>query len=172
MTVQEVLTSLGYGPTEVQLGYAVLDCDSLSKAAWDELSQRLTAVGLELLSDDDIVCVERIKIALLRFARTDGGLKIKLSQALEAKLGIPYKNLTATFSRIEGRTLENYFISQRIEYVKELISYGELSLTEIAYRTGYSSVAYLSKQFSQIVGITVTEYRSMADDMRTSLTEV
>jgi len=170
--VQDILTSLGYSPIDVKLGYAVLDCESLSNEELQILSDKLTEQGFELISNDEVVVVERIKIAVLRFARIDGGLKIKLSQALEDKLGMPYKSLTASFSRIEGRTIENFYISQRIEYVKELVSYGELSLADIAFKTGYSSVPYLSKQFSQIVGMTITEYRSLALDMRNSLTEV
>lgn len=172
MAVRDLLTSLGYNPCEVQLGYALLDRNALSMADWEELSAKLNDIGFELLADNEVVSVERAKIELMRLARLDGGLKIKLSQTVEEAVSIPYKNLAAMFSRLEGRTIENYFISQRIEYVKELISYGDLTLTEIAYKTGYSSVAYLSKQFSQVVGMTVSEYRSRAGDMRNSLTEV
>jgi AraC-like DNA-binding protein len=170
--VRDLLSSLGYTPIDVKLGYAVLDCDALINEQRQILNDKLAEQGFELISNTEVVVIERIKIAVLRFARIDGGLKIKLSQALEDKLGIPYKNLTASFSRLEGRTIENFYISQRIEYVKELVSYGELSLADIAFKTGYSSVAYLSKQFSQLVGMTITEYRSMAMDMRNSLTEV
>jgi AraC-like DNA-binding protein len=172
MVVKDILTSLGYTPTKVELGYAILDCESLPKEIWKSLGKSLADVGFELLSDEDVVNIERAKIALIRFARIDGGLKIKLSKAIEDTIGISYKNLTAAFSRIEGRTIESYFINQRIEYVKELLSYGDLNLKEIAYKTGYSNAAYLSKQFAQIVGMTVSEYRVIAKDTRISLTDV
>ena len=172
ITVREILTSLGYALADVKLGYAELELSELSAAQLSEINDKLMEVGFELLVDNDYVTVERIKLAVIYFARIEGGLTLKLSTALEQKLGQSYKQMTATFSKIEGRTIENYFISQRIEYVKELISYGDLSLAEISYKTGYSSVAYLSKQFSQVVGMTVSEYRRLAIDMRESLTDV
>jgi AraC-like DNA-binding protein len=172
MAVRELLTSMKLNVVEVKLGYVVLGCESLEKDLWDELSNRLQKLGFELLADNDVATVERIKIATLRLARRNGGLKMKLSQALEDCLKQPYKNLTTIFSQTEGRTIENYFIHQRIEYVKELISYGELTLTEIAFQTGYSSVAYLSKQFAQVVGMTISEYRKIAEDMRTPLSGI
>jgi AraC-like DNA-binding protein len=171
-SVHDLLTSLGYNPTDVRLGYAVLDCDYLSKSEQNNINDKLTEIGFELLADEDTTTVERIKIALLEFARTDGGLKIKLSQAMEDKFDKSYKNMASLFSKIENRTIENYFIEQRIEYVKELISYGDQTLTDIAFKTGYSSVAYLSKQFAQVVGMTITEYRNITSDMRRPLTEV
>lgn len=172
MAVRGLLESLAYKPVNVELGYAELECDSISNEDWNILSEKLHEIGFELLSDNDVVTVERIKIAILAFIRIDGGLKHKLSQELEDKLGQSYKSLTATFSKIEGRTIENYYINQRIEYVKELISYGDLTLTDIAFKTGYSSVAYLSKQFAQVVGMTISEYRSVAKNMRNSLTDI
>lgn len=170
--VRNLLVSMNMNVTEVKLGYAVLQCESLDSQTWQDLSVKLHELGFELLADNDVATVERIKIAILRLARMKGGPKIKLSKSLEDCLKQPYKNLTAIFSQIEGRTIENYFIHQRIEYVKELISYDELSLAEIAFRTGYSSVAYLSKQFAQVVGMTISEYRKIAEDMRMPLSDV
>jgi AraC-like DNA-binding protein len=172
MTVHDVLTSMGYNPTEVALGYAILPTEELPPAERDALAQRLQAVGFELMADSDAVLVECIKIALLRYARTDGGLCVKVSQALERELGVTYKSLSSTFSQLEGRTLESYYIRQRIEYVKELVGYGDLTLTEIAFRTGYSSVAYLSRQFAQVVGMTLSDYRRLGADYRSPLTDV
>jgi AraC-like DNA-binding protein len=171
MTVRELLTSMNLNVVKVELGYAVLDCESIDNETWKALSDKLQTLGFELLTDNDIATVERIKIAILRLARINGGTKIKLSQALAECLKQPYKNLTTIFSQIEGRTIENYFIHQRIEYVKELISYDQLTLTEIAFKTGYSSVAYLSRQFAQVVGMTISEYRKIAEDMRAPLSD-
>jgi AraC-like DNA-binding protein len=172
MVVNNLLTSMGYKPVEVALGYAILERDSMSDEERKEMGRRLEELGFELMKDSDTVIVERIKIAVLRFARTERGMKIKLSQALEEELKLPYKTLTGLFSQHENRTIENYFISQRIEYVKELISYNEMSLKEIAFKTGYSSVAYLSKQFAQIVGMTISEFRIYSDTHRNSVTNV
>jgi AraC-like DNA-binding protein len=173
MVVRDVLTASGYQPLDVRLGSAEIDVDgALSASARDDIARRLSDVGFELLADEDVAMVERIKIALLHFARVDGGVKVKLSTALEDEIGRPYKQLAAVFSRLEERTIENYFICQRIEYVKELISYGDLTLAEIADKTGYSGVAYLSKQFAQVVGMTITAYRAHPEAQRNSLTEV
>jgi hypothetical protein len=102
MTVHDVLTSMGYNPTEVALGYAILPTEELPPAERDALAQRLQAVGFELMADSDAVLVECIKIALLRYARTDGGLCVKVSQALERELGVTYKSLSSLFSQLEG----------------------------------------------------------------------
>jgi AraC-like DNA-binding protein len=163
---------MDFYPEEVGLGYAIINKDLLTNQERLNLANALDKLGFALLEDSNVVIVERIKIAIMQYVRIDGGLKIKLSQALETKLGQPYKNLSAVFSQCEGRTIENYLISQRIEYVKELISYGDSSLGEIAFKTGYSSVAYLSKQFAHVVGMTITEYRSLAIGMRSCLTDV
>jgi AraC-like DNA-binding protein len=172
MTVRDVLTSMGYHPTEVALGYAVLPTETLTPSERDALAKRLQAVGFELMADSDTVLVERIKIALLHYARTDGGLRVKVSQALTRELGVTYKTLSSLFSQLEGRTLESYYILQRIEYVKELVTYGDLTLTEIAFRTGYSSVAYLSRQFAQVVGMTLSDYRRLGAGNRRPLTDI
>jgi AraC-like DNA-binding protein len=172
MVVNNLLSSMGYKTVEVALGYAILERDSIPDEERKEIGRRLEELGFELMEDSDTVIVERIKIAVLRFARTEEGIKIKLSQALEDELKLPYKTLTGLFSQHENRTIENYFISQRIEYVKELISYNEMSLKEIAFKTGYSSVAYLSKQFAQVVGMTISEFRIYSDTHRNSVTNV
>jgi AraC-like DNA-binding protein len=172
MVVRALLTSMGYHPTEVALGHAVIEEETLTPARREALDAQLRNVGFELMADSDDVLVERIKIALQRYARTEGGLRVKISQALERELGVTYKSLSSTFSQLEGRTLESYYIRQRIEYVKELVGYGDLTLTEIAFRTGYSSVAYLSRQFAQVVGMTLSDYRRLGADGRRPLTDV
>jgi AraC-like DNA-binding protein len=170
--VRGVIASAGLNAVEVGLGYAVLDCEEMTKEQWGVLDEKLRQEGFELISDKDIAVVERIKLEVIRFVRENDSHKVKLSSVLETAMGMTYKNLTRIFSQIEGRTIENYCVSQRIEYVKELISYGELSLADIAFRTGYSSVAYLSRQFSQNVGMTISEYRNSPNQRRLPLTNV
>ncbi|MBD5249427.1 MAG: AraC family transcriptional regulator [Barnesiella sp.] len=172
MTVCDILTSLGLEPGDVGLGYAILSSDTLSDSQWDALTERLRDVGFELITDREVIVSEHIKTAVIGYARTEGGLKRKLSIALEEDLHIPYKQLSAIFSSHEQRTIENYYISQRIEYVKELISYNDLPLKEIAYMTGYSSVAYLSAQFRKVTGKTVSDFRSQLNSDRSPLTQV
>jgi AraC-like DNA-binding protein len=91
---------------------------------------------------------------------------------LSDKLQHDYNYLSNLFSEIEGTTIEKYFIAQKIEKVKELLVYDELSLSEIAYRLNYSSVAYLSNQFKKITGLSPTHFKKIGDEKRKPLDEV
>ena len=84
--------------------------------------------------------------------------RLNLSACLEEHLHIPYDTLSRIFSSLEGRTVEKYQIAQRVEWVKELLGYGEMTVSEIADYTGYSSAAHLSRQFKSVTGLTPTEY--------------
>ena len=93
-----------------------------------------------------------------------------MAEMLTDRLAMSYSSLSRIFSQVEGRSIENYFISLRIERVKELIKYGRESLSEIAYLTGYSSPAHLSRQFKQITGLTPSQFRDLGS--RTPLPEL
>lgn len=99
-------------------------------------------------------------------------LRTNLSDYLSNELHMDYKYLSSVFSDIENVTIEQYHIAQRVERVKELLVYGELSLTEIAYRMNYSSVAYLSSQFRRITGFSPTEFRKIKGDRRQSIDRI
>ncbi len=108
--------------------------------------------------------VDRVKRVLIEMSRRDDGVRGNLPEMLMEEMrawSVTYGSLSRLFSSMEGRTIENYFMSLRVERVKELIKYGQQTLSEIAYDTGYSSVAHLSRQFKQHTGMTPTEFRSM-----------
>ncbi|MCX7930193.1 MAG: helix-turn-helix transcriptional regulator [Chlorobi bacterium] len=174
MAVEQVFTAMGIVPTVVRLGEAVLQ-RRLDDSERQQLAKKLAELGFELLDDRRRILVERVKAAIIDLLRNgDEELleRIVWSQYLEQHLGIGYTALSRLFSQIVGKTLERYIIEQKIELVKELITYGELSLTEIAYRLGYSSVHHLSSQFKQVTGVTASQFRALHHKVRRPLDEV
>ncbi len=174
MAVDAVLRSMGIEPISVTLGQAVLP-HPLESQQRDELAQRLSELGFELLDDKRAAIVNRVKVAIIELVRSGEEElleRVVLSEFLEQKLGIHYTTLSRLFSQVEGKTIERYTIEQKIEYVKELITYDELSLTEISYRLGYSSVHHLSRQFKHVTGMTATEFRHLHQKQRRSLDQV
>ncbi len=157
-SVRSLLASLDMPDAAVGMGWADvpdgLDADTVCK-----LAEGLKAEGFELLRNGDETLVEHIKTVLISLARRDDGIPVKLSQQLQHELVVDYKQASAVFSAIEGRTIEKFFITQKVEHVKELLEYGQLTVSEIAYRTGYSSVAHLSRQFKQVAGCTPTQFQ-------------
>ena len=117
--------------------------------------------------------VEKIKNTIVSLVhRNDEELNLKLSALLEEKLQMDYHYLTTLFSSVEGVTIEKYTILQRIERVKELLMYDELSLSEIADQMGYSSVQHLSQQFKKVTGMTPSQFRDLKENKRKPLDKV
>ena len=158
MVVVAILKEAAIDVVRVEMG-EVETAGELSPQVLRDLDARLKAVGFELLHDSDDVIVERIKAALITLARSDDGVNHKLGNTLPSMLGVDYKQLSAVFSAHEGRTIEKYYITHKVERIKELLAYGQLSVSEIAYRLGYSSVAHMSTQFKQHTGVTPTTWR-------------
>ena len=165
MAVSQALQRVGLSPTKVELGEVNLEKEPSS----DQLSTLRTVLeqlGFELLDDQRQQTIEQIKSALIRLVRyRDNQSSTNLSDYLSSELHQDYSAL----SEVEGKTLERYYIELRIERVKELIRYDELTLTQIALRMNYSSVAYLSSQFKSVTGMTPSRFKAMKDIPRTSL---
>lgn len=157
--VEKAMTDLGLPIDKVELGRAVLKSDSLSDNQLVTIEQSLKALGFELIHDADSIMVERTKHAVLHHLRSEEDCRLNLSACIEKHLGVSYDTVSRVFSAKEGRTLEKYYIAQKIERVKELLSYHDMPLSEIAYLTGYSSVAHLSRQFKDITGMTPSQYQ-------------
>ncbi|KXB97840.1 MAG: AraC family transcriptional regulator [Chlorobi bacterium NICIL-2] len=172
--VEEVLAAMGINPLAVTLGEAVIP-RPLTEDEHAQLAARLEALGFELLDDRRRTLIEHAKAAIIEVLWSgDEQLleRIVFSDYLEQKVGVRYSTLSRLFSQLEGKTIERYIIEQKIERVKELIAYGQLSLTEIAYRLGYSSVHYLSSQFKQVTGMTASQFRSLRKKPRRPLDEI
>jgi len=166
------LQQLGLEPISVSLGEVALR-EIPAPATLTALRERLDAHGFELLDDQRSQLIEKVKTLLLEKVQS-GELpeNFSLVQFVGAALHRDYSAISKLFSEVEGITLEQYFILQKIEKVKEWLVYNELTLSEIAFRLGYSSVAYLSGQFKKITGMTPTEFKNNHTGHRRSLDDV
>lgn len=172
MAVRQELKQLGLAYHHVQLGEIEL-AETPGQAQLTALSQALVKIGFELLDDKKARTVEKIKTTIVSLIHLDhDGIHLKLSALLEKKVGFEYAYLSSLFSSVEGITIEKYAILQRIEKVKELLVYDELSLGEIADRLGYSSVQHLSLQFKKMTGLTASQFRSLKEKRRIPLDKI
>jgi AraC-like DNA-binding protein len=161
MYVESILQVLAIDYQQVNVGEIHL-CIELEEKKKKELETRLQEIGLGLIDSRQNQLIEKVKMLLLPLARNEvykEEKKQKLSYYLTEKLHLDYFYLSSLFSAAEGRTIEKYFIEQRIEKVKELLTYDELTLSEIAYRLEYSSVAHLSAQFKKTTGLTPSQFK-------------
>ena len=172
MAVEQVLKDVDLTPKRIDLG-EVWVSDVPTEVQLAQLKTRLEALGFELLDDQRQQMIERMKTAIIALVHHHQGNKtLNLSVYLSQLLHRDYSALSKLFSEVTGLTIERYFIMQRIERVKELIRYDELTLTEIAYQMNYSSVAHLSSQFRSVTGMTPTQFRFMKTAQRANLDEV
>jgi len=149
--------------------------DVLNEDQKERLKTKLSAIGFELIDNHTSGLIEKIKQLVIKRARNEmdsAENKTKLSIYLSDEIHLEYTYLSSLFSAIEGRTIENYFIEQRIEKAKELLVYDQLSLSEIAFQLEYSSVAHLSTQFKKITGLTPTYFKELGTSKRKALDEV
>ncbi len=169
MMVKEELKKLGIGNAEVELGVIEVP-GGITDEQREQLAINLMRSGLELLDDKRSILVEKIKNVITNMIHhSDEVPKVNYSDFISEKLGYDYTYLSNTFSEVKGITIQQYIIRNKIERVKELLLYDELSLTEIAYLMHYSSVAHLSNQFKKITGLTPTFYKGIARKRRQNL---
>ncbi|MEO5891751.1 MAG: helix-turn-helix transcriptional regulator [Ferruginibacter sp.] len=174
MVVEDILRNQSILFQKVIIGEIYL-FEDLSRHQKDKLIKALDKVGFELIDNHSTALIEKIKQLVLIRARNEGDEKenkIKLSYYLAGKVNHEYTYLSSLFSSVEGRTIENYFIEQRIEKAKELLVYGQLTLSQIAFDLEYSSVAHLSKQFKKITGLTPTYFKEIGISKRKSLDNI
>ena len=172
MVVEATLKDIGLHPIAVELGEVIIQ-GQLDDAKKAELEILLKSLGFELIDDKKSRLIENIKkqiIQLIQLHSNDS--KVNLSDYLSQNLNQDYSHLSNLFSEVEGTTIETYFIAQKIEKVKELLVYDELSLSEIAYQLHYSSVAHLSAQFKKVTGLTPTHFKNIKEIKRIPLDEV
>lgn len=166
MVVQSVLENLHLHPVSVTLGEAEIQENSIDGIR-DELQIQLQKVGFELMNNKKSRTIEKIKTLIIDLVHNKSNqLNVNLSSYLSQQLQQDYSSLSNLFSEVEGTTIEKYFIHQKIEKVKELLVYEELSLSEIAFQLNYSSTAHLSSQFKKITGFTASHYRQMKNKKR------
>lgn len=158
--LEKVFRQLDIPLLEAGLGFAET-AEDIPQEKLEDLSRALAEDGLEIIFGREAETIERVKRLLIAESRREGGPSGSLPEILGKGFSIGYPTLSRMFSSVESRSIENYFMSLRIEYVKELIKYGRETLSEIAYRTGFSSVAHLSSRFKTFTGLTPSEFRKM-----------
>lgn len=159
MVLKAELEKMGLHYKTVELGEAEIE-ENISPAQWDELNKVLKKSGFELLEDKNSILIERIKSVIVELVHySEEPLEINFSTYLSQKLNHKYIYLATLFSEATGTTLERFLISHKIERVKELLVYDELSITEIAWKMGYSSVGHLSNQFKKMTGLTPSFFK-------------
>lgn len=157
--VEDILTRLEIPFSGVQLGTIQLT-ENIKEDKVEQVSAELEKIGFELIDNPKDNLAKAVKTLLIELINTEDTDPIKLSAYLSEKLDTNYHTISSIFSQQESTTIEKYYIQLKIEKAKELLSYNELSLKEIAYRLNYSSVAHLSKQFKEVVGVSASTFRN------------
>lgn len=172
MVVRQELEKLGMDVKSVTLGEVTLGKEPTSEERM-RIESVLVPLGFEVIDDRKSRIIEKIKTLIIDLVHHhDNDTKVNLSELLSSELHHDYNYLSNLFSEVEGTTIEKYFIAQKIEKVKELLVYDELSLSEIAYRLNYSSVAYLSNQFKKVTGLTPSHFKQIREIKRKPLDKV
>lgn len=172
MVVKDELLKLGLRHAAVELGEVEL-FEEITKDQREKFRASLLSSGLELMDDKKSVLIQKIKNVIIELVHyTEEPLAIKYSEFLSQKLEHDYTYLSNLFSEVQGTTIEKFIITHKIERVKELLVYDELTLTEIAYQMHYSSVAHLSTQFKKITGLTPSHFKQLKEKRRSMLEDV
>ncbi len=172
MVVKSELEKLGLHHTRVELGEVEV-MEDLTPQLRNMLNRGLKKAGLELMEDKRSMLVERIKIHIIEMLdNQDEQIKTNLSDYLSEKLDHNYTYLANLFSEVKGTTIEKFYLSHKIEKVKELLVYDELNLTEIADKLHYSSVAHLSNQFKKMTGLTPSHFKNLKQKRHSILGDV
>ena len=172
MLVKAELDKLGLHYGIVDLGEVDIK-ENITAEQYDQLKTALQKSGLELMYDKNALLIEKIKSVVIEMIHyADAMPEMKNSEYISEKLHQNYTSLASHFSEATGTTIEHYIIIHKIEKVKELLLYDELSLTEISYRLNYSSVAHLSKQFKKATGLTPSFFKQLKNKRRNTLENV
>lgn len=171
--IESELNKLGFAPLSIELGKVVFK-ESLLANQLDLIGKTLLKYGFELIPDKQTQIIEQIKTAAITYVyqKEAETQTFNFSTFLEKQVLKDYNYLSSLFSEITGATIEKYLISLKIERVKELLVYDELTLSEIAFQLNYSSVAHLSSQFKKITGLTPSYFKTLKDKKQKSLTNL
>jgi len=169
IAVKEELKKLGLHFIIVDLGEVDI-LENISDEQHEQLKDALLNAGFELMDDKRAILIEKIKNVIIEMVHhTDEMIKVNFSDFLSKKLDHNYTNL---FSEVQGTSIEQFIISHKIERIKELIIYGELNITEIAWKMNYSSVAHLSNQFKKVTGLSPSHFKQLKDKRRSPIEEI
>lgn len=172
IAVRDELKKLGLHFIVVDLGVVeIMETISMEKHLL--LKQGLLISGLELMDDKKAILIEKIKNIIIEMIHhSEEVIKVNFSDYLSEKLEHNYTYLANLFSEVQGTTIEQFIISHKIERIKELMIYGELNITEIAWKMNYSSVAHLSSQFKKVTGLSPSHFKQLKDKRRNPLENI
>lgn len=172
IVMKNELEKLGLSAISIKLGEVIFE-KNITVEEKEKLDEALLELGFQIIDDKKSRIIEKIKNTIIELVHhQENEAKTNLSDILSTKLHHDYNYLSNLFSEVEGTTIEKYFIAQKIERVKELLVYDEMSLSEIAFQLNYSSVAYLSNQFKKITGLTPSHFKQIKEEKRKPLDEV
>lgn len=172
MVVKSELEKLGLQLLAVDLG-EVETIEPITAEQKSEIAEQLKGFGFELIDDKKSRLIDKIKTLIIELVHQQNAqLNTNLSDYLSKNLAQDYSSISNLFSEVEDTTIEKYFISQKIEKVKELLLYDELTLNEIAFQMNYSSVAYLSNQFKKVTGFSPSHYKQLKNNKRKQIEDL
>jgi AraC-like DNA-binding protein len=172
LAVRSELKKLGLHFILVDLGVVEI-MENISSEKRQMLKTNLFDAGLELMDDKKAILIEKIKTIIIEMVHhTEESIKINFSSFLSEKLNHNYTYLANLFSEVQGTTIEHFIIAHKVERIKELITYDEHNITEIAWKMGYSSVAHLSTQFKKVTGLSPTHFKQLKDKRRSPIEDI
>lgn len=172
MAVQAELKKAGLHPVAVELGEAEISENNISQVK-SRLLHNLRLLGFDLIDDKKSRTIEKIKKLIIDLVQNENNnLKGNLSEYLSRQLLQDYGTLSSLFSEVENTTIEKYYIGLKIEKVKELLIYNELTLNEIAFQLNYSSVAHLSNQFKKVTGFSPSYFKQLKHKKRIQIEDL
>ena len=171
--VKEEISKLGFQIKDIELGKVELN-KVLNKAEYQTIKQVLSENGFELIDDKKSRIIAEIKTIIIELVHynKEKAKHINSSDFIAKEIGYDYSYLSNLFSSVEGTTIEKYIINQKIEKVKELLVYDELTLNEITWKMGYSSVQHLSSQFKKITGLSPSHFKKIKENKRKPIDKV
>jgi AraC-like DNA-binding protein len=172
MVVKEELKKLGLHFMVIDLGEVEI-MENITVLQRQQLQTALLAAGLQLMDDKRAILIEKIKTVIIKMVHhSDEIIEINFSDFLSKELQHDYTYLSNLFSEVQGTNIEQFIIAHKVERIKELIIYGELNISEIAWKMNYSSVAHLSNQFKKFTGLSPSHFKGLKDKKRSPLEDI
>lgn len=172
MVVRQEFEKRGIIPNEVNMGEVILK-NVPTKSQLENINTHLQELGFEILDNRRQKQIENVKkLLIVQVQSGEVPEHFSLGEFLSKKMSKDYTQISRLFSEVEGITIEHFFILQKIEKVKEWLTYDELTLSEIAWKLGYSSVAHLSSQFKKVTGLTPSDFKKLGGKHRKSLDQI
>jgi len=172
LALKEELRKLGIRYTSIELGEVEI-YETLTHKQREALKASLYNCGLELMDDKRTILIEKVKNLITEMIHYNDELpKTNYSDFISERLQHDYTYLSNLFSQVKGITIQQFIINHKVERIKELISYGEMNLTEIAWKMNYSSVGHLSNQFKKITGFSPSHFKQSKQKRRSPIEEI